>query len=493
MLNYVEYRTKEFLAEMPKEVRKKHGQFFTSVEVARFMANLFTVHSTEVSILDPGAGSGILSIAFLERLDKEKSVRKVSLTCYETDASILPLLKQNLIYAQSVVSFELHFNILHKNYILSQQDEYNELLFVQSSRKKWDYVIGNPPYMKIGKNDLEAQAMPDICHGAPNLYFLFAMMSLFNLREQGELVYIMPRSWTSGAYFKAFRKKFLDQGKLEQIHLFASRDKVFDKVLQEVIIIKVQKTKQKKDTVRITSSADHAFSRLTELNIPYDVIVDDKEYYVYLITTKKEAFVIQCLKKWKNTLPAIGMRMKTGLTVDFRERQWLADEPSSDTIPMFFAQHLQAGRILYPCGKYGEYLKQGKTGLMQKNTNYLFCKRFTAKEEARRLQCAIYLAKDFSAFRYISTQNKINFIASVQDDLTEEDVYGLYVLFNSKEYDTYYRVLNGSTQVNSTEVNSMPVPARKIIREMGKDLLDKMDFSEKCCSKILGEYLYGED
>lgn len=58
------------------------------------------------------------------------------------------------------------------------------------------------------------------------------------------MVYIIPRSWTSGAYFKRFRKYFLTEGKLKHIHLFVSRNKVFDKedVLQETIIIKVQKT-----------------------------------------------------------------------------------------------------------------------------------------------------------------------------------------------------------------------------------------------------------
>ena len=37
----------------------------------------------------------------------------------------------------------------------------------------------------------EAKAMPDVCYGAPNLYFLFASMSLFNLKQDGEMVYII--------------------------------------------------------------------------------------------------------------------------------------------------------------------------------------------------------------------------------------------------------------------------------------------------------------
>ena len=52
------------------------------------------------------------------------------------------------------------------------------------------------------------------------------------------------------------------------------------------------------------------------------------------------------------------------------------------------------------------HLVTNQPGLLQQNTNYLFVKRFTAKEEHRRLQCGIYLAKKNPAYTRISTQNK---------------------------------------------------------------------------------------
>ena len=69
-------------------------------------------------------------------------------------------------------------------------------------------------------------------------------------------------------------------------------------------------------------------------------------------------------------------------------------------------------------------------------------------------------------------------------------MYGLYVIFNSSIYDTYYRILNGSTQVNSTEINAMPVPEIEIIQEIGRKLIKTKDLSESTCDKILEEY-YG--
>ena len=68
---------------MPKEQRKQYGQFFTNKKVATFMASLFTIpyYASHLDILDPGAGTGILSAALLERLDKT-SIKSVTLTCY---------------------------------------------------------------------------------------------------------------------------------------------------------------------------------------------------------------------------------------------------------------------------------------------------------------------------------------------------------------------------------------------------------------------------
>lgn len=111
-------------------------------------------------------------------------------------------------------------------------------------------------------------------------------------------------------------------------------------------------------------------------------------------------------------------------------------------------------------------------------------KRFTSKEEERRLQCGIYLKQRFPQFPYISTQNKINFIKCDSPCVT----YGLYVLLNSSFYDKYYRILNGSTQVNSTEINQIPVPDRTVIENMGRELMHK-ELSVTSCNEILNKWI----
>jgi adenine-specific DNA-methyltransferase len=346
------------------------------METARFMTNLYEIPIGKscVTVLDAGAGSGILSCAFIEWAEQFNTITEIELTCYENDKNVLELLKENLEYCKEHSTKKVKYRIRTENYITSQYLDFNCMIGGDFNPPKFDYVIGNPPYMKIPKNAPEATAMPEVCYGAPNLYFIFAAMGLFNLNDGGEMVYIMPRSWTSGAYFKRFRQYFLTEGKLQHIHLFVSRDKVFDKeaVLQETIIIKVKKTNITPVQVKITSSkTSKDFDGLTSLTVPYSLVVSGEDYYVYLVTDEEEVSVLERLHQFNQTLPDIGVKMKTGLTVDFRNRDILRDEEEDGAIPLFYSHHIKQGKVQFPIQKENEYVVTEQRGLMQDNRNYI--------------------------------------------------------------------------------------------------------------------------
>lgn len=485
--------TEGFINAIPKTQRKKYGQFFTSKETAEFMAGMFSIdcQNKHLSILDAGAGSGILSAALVARIQSLPQITSISLTCYETDDIILPLLEQNLRLIQEHSCIPVDFKLLNENYIISQEAEFNQWLQADANTAKYDLIIGNPPYKKLPKQAPEAKAMERICYGAPNLYFLFAAMGIFNLKEEGELVYIIPRSWTSGAYFKLFRQYLCQESILTQMHLFASRKKVFESedVLQETMIIKLRKSKEKQPNILITSSANNRdFADKTSFLAAYESIVSPQDNYVFLATNAADVAVLQALQGWRDTLPSIGLKMKTGLTVHFRNRELLQDERNANNVPLFYAQHIKEAKVIFPVGKEGEYIETSHAALLQENSNYLFVKRFTSKEESRRLQCAPYFASDYPDYHTISTDNKINFICGASK-LSESVVLGLFVIFNSTIYDQYYRLLNGSTQVNSSEINAMPMPPLHLLEAMGDKMASSKDFSITQCDHILGQYL----
>ena len=85
MIDGIIEQTNLYIDEMPKKERKKYGQFFTSKETAMYMAELFSIAEDKdtLTVLDAGAGSGILSCALVETLQRRSNVKKVRLTCYE--------------------------------------------------------------------------------------------------------------------------------------------------------------------------------------------------------------------------------------------------------------------------------------------------------------------------------------------------------------------------------------------------------------------------
>ena len=114
MIDHVCAATVEYIDHMPKTKRKKYGQFFTSKETAVFMAGLFSIPEghTSLSILDPGAGSGILSVALLERLESNTEIDTIELVCYENDSNIVDLLRSNLEWACSHTTKKISFRIV---------------------------------------------------------------------------------------------------------------------------------------------------------------------------------------------------------------------------------------------------------------------------------------------------------------------------------------------------------------------------------------------
>lgn len=488
-LNEILKETDNYINTKTKTDRKKIGQFFTSKETAIFMAKLSKLENKKIKILDPGAGSGILALALLEYIEINNNIEEIEIDLYENDNEILRLLKANMKKAKENFKKLKKYNILEENFIT-----YNE----NTESNIYDIIISNPPYKKISKNDIESKIMSEVIYGQPNIYFLFMAMSMKLLKENGEMIFIVPRSWTSGAYFKKFRERFLDTMKLTNIHLFVSRDKVFDreKVLQETMILRAEKINSEIEKIEISQSySNNDFAKITRFNIDYNVCVEkDNERYVYLPVNNEDIEVIKFVNKFKCTLTDIGLKLKTGLTVDFRNKEYLEKIPNDKNVPLFSSIHFKNGIIDFPCNNDNlQYINKNNTSLLQKNTNYLFIKRFTSKEEKRRIQPAIFFKDDYKNYDYISTENHINFIDKIDDGEIENNlIYGLYGLYNSTIYDKYYRILNGSTQVNATEINNIPIPNEKILIKIGKKLANENNKTTEICDNILMEVVNNE-
>ncbi|MCX6022974.1 MAG: SAM-dependent methyltransferase, partial [Chloroflexi bacterium] len=104
------------------------------------------------------------------------------------------------------------------------------------------------------------------------------------------------------------------------------------------------------------------------------------------------------------------------------------------------------------------------------NRNYVVMRRFSAKEEQRRIVAAPYFRAAFAA-NYIGLENHLNFIRRLNGELSDEEICGLAALLNSSMVDEAFREISGNTQVSATELRKMPLPSLEAIVEIGRSCL----------------------
>lgn len=390
-------------------------------------------------------------------------------------------------------NIELIVNIIEKNFITANKETWENKQF----EGIYDIIIANPPYKKLAKDSDESQAMLSIIYGQPNIYFLFMAMSTKLLRQGGEMIFITPRSFTSGAYFKAFRYYWLNEVAITNIHIFTSRTDVFNKeeVLQEAIITRAIKNIKRNINIEITASNDTDFEHSERFNVDYSTVVDlsTDNKYILIPSALEEVKVLENVHKWNYNLLKLGFKLKTGPVVDFRSRKWIKEKSEDTTVPLLYAGHYDNYYINFPLEKYKDYqyiVNIPETQyLMLDNKNYLLIKRLTAKEETRRLQCAIYLSESYPQYQKIGIENHINYLAKLNGEITQEELYGMFCLFNSSTLDIYYRIMNGNTQVNATEVNAIPLPDLDTICQFGRELMTINSISTENCDRIVNEII----
>ena len=433
--------------------KKQFGQYFTDKSIADYMSSLFINKNQDIKILDCGAGNGILSISLINKLSKYNFTKNIELTLYEIDNNIIPLLTSNLNKLQNKLNnINIKINIIEKNFILD------------NNQNKFDYIISNPPYFKINKSSEEAVRMNHIVFGQPNIYMLFMAKSIELLRNDGEMVFITPRSFTSGSYFKKFRDYLKTNSSLQHIHIFKTRNKHFknENILQETIITKLSKKIIRNNTVTISSSDNSLFANYQEAEISQDLIINslDKDIIIKIPTTKSDIKIIEKFVKTNNSLKSLGYTVSTGKVVKFRNNEFLLKEYRNKSVPLYWMNNFKQEKLEHPLNINKEqYIinTPNSKKLLIKTSNYLIIKRFSSKEQKRRINLG-YILKENIKEDYIGLENHLNYLYRKDSEINKNEIFIIGNFLGSIEVDKYFRITNGNTQVNASELMNMPIP-----------------------------------
>lgn len=466
---------------LDSERRSEMGQFFTPPSVARFMASLFGDSLPEIRLLDAGAGVGILTAAFVEEVcQRDARPHSISAIAYELEPLLAEHLHSTMVECQEVCQecgIGFVGRVLEEDFISAGVEMLRGGLF-PVERYSFNRAILNPPYKKIRSDTRHRRLLSSVGIETSNLYSAFLAIVVDLLESGGELVAITPRSFCNGPYFKPFRELFLKFMALRRIHVFESREEAFsaDEVLQENIIFHAVKDGER-GKVLISASRGPAKESMTVHEVSYEQVVspDDPDLIIHIATSEMDQFVLDRVGVFKHSLDDLGIAVSTGRVVDFRAKDFLRGDPNEDTVPLIYPTHFHDGFVRWPKpgGKKPNaiVLASRTESLLLPSGNYVLVKRFSAKEEPRRVVAAIYDPTQILA-PFVGFENHLNVFHHDNAGLSIELAKGLAVFLNSTLVDSYFRQFNGHTQVNATDLRMLRYPSRETLEVLGTSLGD---------------------
>jgi adenine-specific DNA-methyltransferase len=465
-----------------KVAQRQLGQFLTPAPVADFMASLFSTTRSEWRLLDAGAGAGALSKALIARIC-ESATRStvIKVTAYELDSSLVPQLRHEYESIQRQCErCGIHFsaNIFNADFIECASEILRRDLF-SINDCRFNAAILNPPYRKINSNSRTRRLLKNAGIETSNLYTAFLALASKLLTASGELVAITPRSFCNGPYFRAFRRLFLESMSLRQIHVFESRSAAFsrDSVLQENVIVRAVKSREKPASIIVSVSSGEPGAKVNSRKCDYGEVVspDDPEAFIHLVTDSDEVKVRDEISRLKTSLTDLGLTVSTGRVVDFRASEFLGTQQRANTVPLIRPCHFDGAAVRWPASKERKPCAildiEATRDLLVPRGTYVLVKRFTAKEERRRIVACVYDPSRVSSAR-VGFENHLNYFHSNGRGMASNMARGLAAFLNSTPVDLYFRHFSGHTQVNATDLRSIKYPPRAKLEALGAKVVD---------------------
>lgn len=478
ILDHVESKRARITAGLDPNGKGVNGQFMTPAVIARAMADMFPFPNSDcVTLLDPGAGSGSLTSAFLDRLfDEGYQGKYTRVTAYERDEFLADEFQRTAHKAVERAedeSWRLEFSIYEDDFIASAVSQLKKDLFSEPSQAElFTHAIINPPYRKLSTSSSHRKLLDSVGIHVNNLYSAFVALAIELLEEGGHLVAITPRSFCNGPYFRPFRQLVLSKCRFERIHVFESRKSAFNEeaVLQENIIFHLKKTEPKRNIV-ISSSAGRDFDHTVQREVPHGRVVgpDDPESIIHIPVNEFDEYVLERMRAFPLRLADLNLQVSTGPVVDFRVREYIEDEYQEGMAPLVYPSHFDNNIVRWPRtnGRKPNAIQIGEktSKWLLPNGNYVLTRRFSSKEEKRRIYPAVFTAIE-GIGDVVGFENHVNVIHSGRQGLDLQLAKGLTVYLSSTIVDLYFRQFSGHTQVNAGDLRILPFPENKLVQAL---------------------------
>ncbi len=229
----------EYVTKVDAAHRKKFAQFFTPEAIADFMTDWVLGNACSgMHVLEPAFGLGVFSrFMYWKNTD-------IRVTGYDVDGKILACAKENFPNGQYRITLK------EENYITAAWDE------------TYDGIVCNPPYLKFHDYDngvlvpIVNEKLNIHLNGFTNIYSLFLLKSMSQLRKGGRLAYIIPSEFLNSDYGVEVKRALLASGVRLHIIIVDFTKCAFDDALTTACILLCEKSENGMKEVRFSNVKD---------------------------------------------------------------------------------------------------------------------------------------------------------------------------------------------------------------------------------------------
>ena len=462
--------------------RSQLGQFLTPTPVAVRLASMLRDFGDEVVLLEPGAGVGSLIVAAMGKLLAQKrKPRSVHIVAYELEGRFIAYLEDVLKALCGLLSkngIKTSYEIRNVDFVASAVEMLSGDLFGTEAIQA-THAILNPPFRKIGTDSVERVALQRVGIECSNLYAAFVWLTQRLLVRGGQMAAITPRSFCNGPYFRAFREGLLSEVAFDHFLLIEERNLAFsdDGVLQETVLYHGSKALPQPTNVLVETAYGGRLEDSTTREVPFVQVVDpdDREQMFHLAADEHQAEIKREMEGLQAKLEDLGLKISTGRVVDFRAKEHLRMEPETGAVPLIYPLHLRSRVVTWPVmparKANGLMACEQTQSLLVPMGHYVLLKRFTSKEEDRRVVATVFSpTASMKGLQTVGFENHLNYFHTDGQPLSPELARGLAAFLNSSALDSYFRQFSGHTQVNATDLRGIRYPSMEQLIALGRRL-----------------------
>lgn len=279
-------------------VQKLRGAYYTPPVIAKFILQWGINGSNDLNILEPSCGDGV----FLECIGNNRMFYN-SVTAVEYDAKEAEKARAIALHDSEVINADFH-------------------RFCLDTDKRFNLVVGNPPFIRYQYYDPEQQKLADEIFKRSklkrtkltNAWVTFVVGCCQLLTETGKMGFVIPSELLMVKYAQQLRQYLAKT--FNKINIISFKNLVFEEIQQEIILLLCEKNGTDEHLIEHIEVKD-ANGLLTldphKLEFPTKEIDFHTDKWTYYFLEKKE---LELLEKIKRNMPSISTyaNVEVGIT-----------------------------------------------------------------------------------------------------------------------------------------------------------------------------------